>query len=120
MADLESQFLTTDPEVLGLQRQRQLADLLTSQAFNQPQGQMISGRYVAPSALQQALPMIQAASGGLTNANLDEKQRLLAADLLRKQQQSVKDYFGALNPKQTELAGPTPTGQALTTVNQPE
>jgi hypothetical protein len=79
MADLtEQQLLNTDPEVLGLQRQRQLANLLTGQAFNQPQGQMISGYYVKPSGLQQALPMINAAIGGLTNANLDEKQLALA------------------------------------------
>lgn len=120
MADLESQLLTTDPEVLGLQRQRQLADLLTSQAFNQPQGQMISGRYVAPSALQQALPMIQAAIGGLTNANLDTKQQALAEALRGKQKQNVREYYNALNPKQSELAGPTPTGEALTTVNTPD
>ena len=79
MADItDQQFLSQDPEVLGLQRQRQLANLLTGQAFNQPQGQMISGHYVKPSALQQALPMINAAIGGLTNANLDEKQLALA------------------------------------------
>jgi hypothetical protein len=79
MADLtEQQLLSQDPEVLGLQRQRQLANLLTGQAFNQPQGQVISGHYVKPSALQQALPMINAAIGGMTNANLDEKQLALA------------------------------------------
>jgi hypothetical protein len=82
MADLtEQQLLSTDPEVLGLQRQRALANLLTGQAFNAPQGQMISGHYVKPSALQQALPMINAAIGGLTNANLDTKQTELAAAL---------------------------------------
>ena len=75
-------ILGTDPEVLGLQRQRNLANLLTGQAFNQPQGQMISGHYVAPSALQQALPMINAAIGGLSNANLDQKQ-LAMADMLQ-------------------------------------
>lgn len=78
MADLEQQLLNTNPEVIGLQRQRALADLLTGQAFNAPQGQMISGHYVRPSALQQALPMINAAIGGLTNASLDEKQLALA------------------------------------------
>jgi hypothetical protein len=79
MADLtEQQLLSQDPEVLGLQRQRQLANLLTGQAFNQPQGQVISGHYVKPSALQQALPMINAGIGALTNASLDEKQLALA------------------------------------------
>lgn len=100
MADLESQLLTTDPEVLGLQRQRKLADLLTSGAFEQPQGQMISGRYVAPSALQQALPMIQAAIGGLTNANLDTKQQALAEALRGKQMETMQAYANAKSPQE--------------------
>jgi hypothetical protein len=93
MADLtEQQLLSQDPEVLGLQRQRALANLLTGQAFNAPQGQMISGRYVKPSGLQQALPMINAAIGGLTNANLDTKQTELAAALRGKQAQDIQTY----------------------------
>jgi hypothetical protein len=93
MADLtEQQLLSTDPEVLGLQRQRQLANLLTGQAFNQPQGQMISGHYVKPSGLQQALPMINAAIGGLTNANLDEKQLALAEALRGKSTNEMNEY----------------------------
>jgi hypothetical protein len=121
MADItEQQFLSQDPEVLGLQRQRQLANLLTGQAFNQPQGQVISGRYVAPSALQQALPMINAAIGGLTNANLDTKQQELAAALRGKQQEAVRGYMQALNPTNYELAGPSQTGAPVTTQNVPD
>jgi len=93
MADLtEQQLLSQDPEVLGLQRQRQLANLLTGQAFNAPQGQMISGHYVKPSGLQQALPMINAAIGGLTNANLDEKQVALAEALRGKSTAEINEY----------------------------
>jgi hypothetical protein len=93
MADLtDQQFLGTDPEVLGLQRQRALANLLTGQAFNAPQGQMISGRYVKPSGLQQALPMINAAIGGLTNANLDTKQTELAAALRGRNAAEIQEY----------------------------
>jgi len=93
MADLtEQQLLSQDPEVLGLQRQRQLANLLTGQAFNQPQGQMISGHYVRPSALQQALPMINAAIGGLTNANLDTKQQELANALRGRNAAEIQEY----------------------------
>jgi len=98
-------ILGTDPEILGLQRQRQLANLLTGQAFNQPQGQMISGYYVKPSALQQALPMINAAIGGLTNANLDTKQQELAAALRGKQQEAVQQYMSAKTPQEQFMAG---------------
>lgn len=107
MADLtEQQLLSTDPEVQGLQRQRQLANLLTGQAFNQPQGQLISGRYVAPSGLQQALPMINAAIGGLTNANLDTKQQQLA-EALRGQKAEAFTKF------QTLMANPQTRGEAM-------
>jgi hypothetical protein len=107
MADLtEQQLLSTDPEVLGLQRQRQLANLLTGQAFNQPQGQVISGHYVKPSALQQALPMINAAIGGLTNANLDTKQTELAA-ALRGQKAEAFTKFQEL------MSNPATRGEAM-------
>ena len=96
----DTQFLNQDPEVLGLQRQRQLANLLTGQAFNQPQGQMISGHYVKPSALQQALPMINAAIGGVTNANLDEKQQAMADMLRGKEQDVVQRYMAAKTPQE--------------------
>ena len=104
MADLtEQQLLSTDPDVLGLQRQRKLAELLTGQAFNAPQGQMISGRYVKPSNLQQALPMISAAIGGLSNANLDTKQTELAAALRQKHAAQIEQY-GKLEQKDKAAA----------------
>jgi hypothetical protein len=99
------QFLSSDPEVLGLQRQRALANLLTGQAFNQPQGQMISGHYVKPSALQQALPMINAAIGGLTNANLDTKQTELAAALRGKQSEVMQAWQQAKTPQEKFAIG---------------
>jgi len=107
------QFLSTDPEVLGLQRQRALANLLTGQAFNQPQGQVISGRYVAPSALQQALPMINAAIGGLTNANLDTKQQELAAALRGKQMEIAQRYANATNSQERMAAALDPNAPKM-------
>lgn len=96
MADItDQQFLSQDPEVLGLQRQRALANLLTGQAFNQPQGQMISGHYVKPSALQQALPMINAAIGGATGARLDTEQQKIAEMLRGKGTEAVQKVMQA-------------------------
>jgi hypothetical protein len=94
MADTtQLDILGTDPEVLGLQRQRQLANLLTGQAFNAPQGQMISGRYVKPSGLQQALPMINAAIGGATGVRLDTEQQKIAEMLRGKGDEAAKDVM---------------------------
>ena len=96
MADItDQQFLSQDPEILGLQRQRQLANLLTGQAFNQPQGQVISGHYVKPSALQQALPMINAAIGGATGARLDTEQQKIAEMLRGKGTEAVQKVMQA-------------------------
>ena len=114
MADItDQQFLSQDPEVLGLQRQRQLANLLTGQAFNQPQGQMISGHYVKPSALQQALPMINAAIGGMTNANLDTKQQELAAALRGKEMEAANQYANAKTPQERLAAAMSPNAPQM-------
>ena len=107
MADItDQQFLSQDPEILGLQRQRALANLLTGQAFNAPQGQVISGHYVKPSALQQALPMINAAIGGMTNANLDTKQTELAAALRQQKGEAIGKF-------QELMSNPATRGEAM-------
>jgi hypothetical protein len=41
-----------------LNRQQQMANLLLQQGQQQPQGQMVSGRYVAPSFFQYAAPLL--------------------------------------------------------------
>jgi len=84
--------LGASPEVVGLERQRKLADLLTSQSFQSPQGQMISGHYVKPAATQQMQPLLSALLATNLNKNLDEKQTQLAAALRGKQAQDVQKY----------------------------
>jgi hypothetical protein len=124
MADTtQLDILGTDPEVLGLQRQRQLANLLTGQAFNQPQGQVISGHYVKPSALQSALPMINAGIGALTNANLDTKQQAMAERLrelgITEAQAITEAQKKGNNAAYIEaLRGRTPVSQGMATVLQ--
>ena len=84
--------LGASPEVVGLERQRKLADLLTSQAFQSPQGQMISGHYVMPATTQQLQPLLGALLGSTLNKSLDEKQTQLAAALRGKQAQDIQTY----------------------------
>jgi hypothetical protein len=124
MADLtEQQLLSQDPEILGLQRQRALANLLTGQAFNAPQGQVISGRYVKPSGLQQALPMINAAIGTASNANLDTKsqemaQRLREEGITEAQAITEAQKKGNTAAYIQALRGRTPVSQGMATVLQ--
>ncbi|CAB4122060.1 hypothetical protein UFOVP20_49 [uncultured Caudovirales phage] len=70
------------PELRGITRQQQLANMLTQQAFQQPnQGQMVSGRYVAPSFFQGIAPMVNAYLGQRSAEQADVKQAALAEKL---------------------------------------
>ena len=72
------------PEILALERQKKLADLLQSRALEQPQGQMVSGRYVAPSILQQLAPLANAYMGRKASEDVESRQAKLA-NLIRGQ-----------------------------------
>ena len=78
-----------------LNRQQQMAQLLMQQGMNQPQGQMVSGRYVAPSFFQYAAPLAQLYAG----TRLQEKGDKAALDLatkLRETQSKEIEQFGEL------------------------
>jgi hypothetical protein len=84
--------LGASTDSMGLERQRKLAQALTSQAFNQPQGQMISGYYVAPSWTQQLAPALSAAVGLGMNESLDKKQLALAEALRKQETNAIEEY----------------------------
>ena len=77
----EEQALNLNPELQDVSRQRKLADLLMAQGLQQPQGQMISGRYVAPSFAQQLNPIANILAGQAVGERADTKQLELAAAL---------------------------------------
>jgi hypothetical protein len=84
------------PEILALERQKKLADLLQSRALEQPQGQMISGRYVAPSLLQQLAPLANAYMGRKAGEDVESRQAKLA-NLIRGQNVAeTKDIFSTM------------------------
>lgn len=112
------------PEILqqqqALNRQQQMAQLLMQQGMQQPSGQMVSGRYVAPSFFQYAAPLFQGYMGSRMAEKGDKAQADLAKALRQRYGEELTQYQNMLNPVQTELAGPTPTGEALMTVNVPD
>jgi hypothetical protein len=115
---------TLPPELFAeqqqLNRQQQMAQALMQQGMQQPQGQMVSGRYVAPSFFQNVLPLAQMYAGSRM-AEKGDKQALELAGALRKRYgDELSQYQNLMNPKQTELAGPTPTGAPLMTQNVPD
>jgi len=87
------------PEILqqqqALNRQQQMAQLLMQQGQSMPSGQMVSGRYVAPSFFQYAAPLAQMYAG----TRLAEKGDKAALDLatkLRQTQSKEIEQFGEL------------------------
>ena len=87
------------PEYLAqqqvLNRQQQMAQLLMQQGQQMPSGQMVSGRYVAPSFFQYAAPLFQTYAG----TRLAEKGDKAALDLatkLRETQSKEIEQFGEL------------------------
>jgi len=84
--------LGASPEVMGLERGRRLADLLTASGLKQPQGEMISGHYVKPAFTQQINPLVNALVGTTMNKNLDEQQIQMAAMLRGEEAKDIAVY----------------------------
>jgi hypothetical protein len=105
------------PEILGqqqqLNRQQQMAQALMQQGMQQPQGQMVSGRYVQPNIFAQLAPLAQLYVGKDLAEKGDKQALELAAALRKRYGDELSQYQDLINPKQTEMAGPTPTGAPL-------
>jgi len=88
----EQEALNFNPELQDVSRQRKLADLLMAQGMQQPQGQMISGRYVAPSWTQQLNPMANVLAGQAVSSRADIQQTKLAEALRQKQALEIEQF----------------------------
>lgn len=108
------------PEILqqqqALNRQQQMAQLLMQQGMNQPSGQMVSGRYVAPSFFQYAAPLVQMYAGSKLAEKGDKAAVELAQQLRNQQQKMGEQYFEALQGKPAQ---PAPTGYELIDAGTP-
>ena len=96
MAD---QFNTLSPEDYAQQqqinRQQKMAEMLMGQN-QQPQGQMVSGRYVAPSFFQNILPLVNAYVGKGLLEEGDIKQQKLAEAIRGRNATELQDIVGSL------------------------
>lgn len=101
----EQQALDFNPELQDVNRQRKLAELLMAKGLEQPQGQMISGRYVAPSWTQQLAPLFNAAIGASTANRADVQEAKLAEALRGKQQQVMQAWANAKTPQEKFAIG---------------
>jgi hypothetical protein len=106
-----TQFQELPPELQSeykdINRQQRIGDVLTSQAFNQPQGQMVSGRYVAPSFFQNLAPLANAFMGNYASNQADQRQTMLAQKLReggQKELQTFNDIAQGTPDKAGDLA----------------
>ena len=103
---------TLPPELFAeqqaLNRQQQMAQLLMAQGMQQPQGQMVSGRYVAPSFFQNVLPLAQMYAGTRMAERGDKRALDLAEQLRKGKEQETQAIMEQLKPRdvQTQMAGP--------------
>lgn len=74
----------------SIERQRQLAKLLTDQGLQAPQGQMVSGRYVAPSWTQYLSQGLANYRGQKMQTEADARQKALAEQLQGRRDAWVK------------------------------
>jgi hypothetical protein len=89
------------PEIMqqqqALNRQQQMAQLLMQQGQSMPSGQMVSGRYVAPSFFQYAAPLFQTYAGK-SLARESDAEAVKLAEKLREQgkleTQRLMNVFG--------------------------
>ena len=91
------------PEILALERQKKLADLLQARALEQPQGQMVSGRYVAPSLVQQLAPLANAYMGRKAGENYESEASKLAQRLRQQNVSEGEDILSTMMGKQGQV-----------------
>lgn len=103
------------PQVQGLDRQRKLAEMLITQGFQPPQGQMVSGRYVAPSWTQQLASLANIWAGKGIQEEADAKQMEMLSKYKQLGQQELADFLRAkegVTEQRTPVAGP-PTDEMI-------
>ena len=78
-------------------RQQRMAELLMQQGQQIPQGQMVSGRYVAPSFFQYAAPVLQSYLGRKELGKIEQRQLDMAKQLRADEISAMTDYFQQLH-----------------------
>jgi hypothetical protein len=104
---------TLPPELFAqqqaLNRQQQMAQLLMQQGQQMPSGQMVSGRYVAPSFFQYASPLFQTYAATKLQEKGDKQATELAQALRKRYGQEIEQYQDLLRGKEATYAPDIPT-----------
>lgn len=111
MSMLPPEFLAQQQD---LTRQQRMAELLMGQGMQQPQGQMVSGQYVAPSFFQNLAPVVSMYASKTIGEKADKKSVELAKALRGRYADELTQYQQMMNPAPTlapEQAGPSLNAQ---------
>lgn len=105
-------------EIVGLDRQRKLAEMLLKQGMDQNsmQGQMVSGRYVGASPWQGIANLANIYVGKQLGEEADTKQQAIADKLRRLGQEEVSNIMATAKGReasQQEMAGPYDASQSI-------
>ena len=82
-----------DPELQGIERQRQLAQALQQRGMQTPQGQMVGGQFVAPSWTQYLANAFDVYGG---KKGVEEAEKGVASYQQRQQQLAQQNIADAL------------------------
>jgi len=85
--------LDFQPELQNINQQQKLSQMLLQQGLQQPQGQMISGRYVAPALTQYLQPLFGAYAGSKGMETAEQKQLELAKAIRTQGDIAAKDVM---------------------------
>lgn len=88
---------------------RQKMAMMLMQQNQQPQGQMVSGQYVAPNWAQQLTPVVNQLAGAYLTKQAEDENSKIAKQLRQGKMAAEQNVMDAMSPtpaKVTELAGP--------------
>ena len=80
------------PEILGMDRQRKLAEMLLAQGQQQPQGQMVGGRFIPVAPTQNLANLFNTALGAYGMYQADQKALDLANRIRQGEIEAFADY----------------------------
>ena len=93
--DVSSEF---QPELTDIQRKQKLAELLTQRGMQTPQGQMVSGRFVAPNPLEYIANLANIYAGQKMMTAQEERQQALAQKLRQAEMSDIQKFMEAGKP----------------------
>lgn len=121
MATPQAGIGTLPPELYAqqqaLNRQQQMAQLLLQQGQQMPSGQMVSGRFVAPSFFQYAAPLVQTFAATRLQEKGDKQATELAKALRQRYADEVTEFLAKPEGQERYLFGSTAYNPALQTVS---